>query len=246
MARAVLYDLDGVIIDSRALVAATLSDVTMAALGHRPAPHAVGKVVGLPPVRALQVLGVADAARVFDSCFDRAYATRADQATVVPGMVAVMRQLRAAGIRQAVVTLQRRHRLELLALDEVHEQMDAVVTFEDAPPKPAPDGVSLALQKLDVPAGLAWFVGDTGTDIAAAHAAGVPAAAVTWGYTPGEHLLQAGADVLLARPEQIIALALPGPADPVGCDRQRRAAIVGGGSNRSRSTADGEHGGSAS
>ncbi|TWJ24743.1 HAD family hydrolase [Micromonospora endolithica] len=213
-----LYDLDGVIVDSRALVAAALSDVATNVLGRRPEPDAVTEVIHLPPVQALGVLGVTDPIEAFDDGFDDAYATHAGEAALVPGIVQVMRRLHLQGVRQAVVTLQRRHRLALLNLGDVATLMDTFVTFEDAKPKPAPDPVLTALARLDVAPRAAWFVGDTVTDIIAGHAAGVRVAAAAWGYSTAEVLQQAGADVVLTDPTQITTVALTEVAVAVSYD----------------------------
>jgi histidinol-phosphate aminotransferase len=83
-----------------------------------------------------------------------------------------------------------------------------VVTMEDAPAKPNPAPVLLALQRLGVRE--AWLLGDTVDDVRAARAAGV----VPIGYiAPGEPpesatelLLRAGAARVLAKPEDLQAL----------------------------------------
>ncbi|MQA26742.1 MAG: HAD-IA family hydrolase [Micromonosporaceae bacterium] len=209
MVQAVLYDLDGVILDSRDLVATTLTSVAASALGDAPDAEAVGRVLSLPPVEALAALGVPDAAQAFDDGFDAAYAIHAHQARLVPGVVSGMRRLRAAGLRLGLVTLQRRHRLAMLPLQEVLDLFDVTVAFEDAAPKPAPDGVLGALGLLGVPPAQAWFIGDSPTDIAAGRAAGVTAAGASWGYYAAETLWEAWADPILYDPGQITTILLP-------------------------------------
>ena len=53
----------------------------------------------------------------------------------------------------------------------IEELIPAVVCMEDAPLKPSPDPVRLAMERLGVR--YAWMVGDTADDVAAARAAGV-------------------------------------------------------------------------
>lgn len=218
MTRAMLYDLDGVILDSRALVAATLTDVAAERLGSPPPPTAVADVIHLPPVDALRMLGVVDPAQAFDDHFDTIYATHASRAALVPGILPVLCQFRRAGVRQAVVTLQRRHRLDMVNLGEVRDLIDTFVTYEDATPKPAPDAVLAALDRLGATAARAWFVGDTPTDVAAGHAAGVRVAGATWGYSTAETLERAGADLLISHPGQITTTTLADRSVTVGYD----------------------------
>ena len=165
MIHAVLYDLDGVVVDSRATVIDTLQDVARTALGRIPTRQQVQHLAYLPPVRALAALGVHHAVEVFDAHFDAAYARHARKAALVPGITAAMGRIRMAGCRQAIVTLQRRHRVNLLDLGEVQDLVDTIVCFEDAPPKPAPDPIWLALGRLGVATDQACFIGDTASDI---------------------------------------------------------------------------------
>jgi HAD superfamily hydrolase (TIGR01549 family) len=63
----------------------------------------------------------------------------------------------------------------------VADLFSALVCMEDAPPKPNPAPVLLAMERLGV--STAWMVGDTPDDLRAARAAGVLPIAVT---APGD------------------------------------------------------------
>ncbi|MGH3681841.1 MAG: HAD family hydrolase [Natronosporangium sp.] len=251
MVKAVLYDLDGVILDSRDLVAATLSSVAASVLGDAPEAEAVAYVLSLPPVEALAALGVPDPAQAFDERFETAYAVHAHRARLVPGVVAGMRRLRASGLRLGLVTLQRRHRLANLPIQEVLGLLDVTMTFEDAAPKPAPDAVLGALDRLGVPPAQAWFIGDSPTDIAASRAAGVTAVGASWGYCAAETLREAGAEPILSDPGQITAILLPDGDAAMRYDRSAHG-ITARGPHHRRLRSDtvrelhGEHGGTAS
>ena len=132
--------------------------------------------------------------------FERCYRTLRDTETalVTPAM------LRAWGkrFRLAAVTGRPRadaaHALTRFGFDGC---FDAVVVREDAPLKPDPAPVRLALQRLAVQS--AWMLGDTVDDIAAARAAGVvPIGVVAPGSDPAAAvatLRGAGAARVLAR-----------------------------------------------
>ncbi|MEV7087787.1 HAD-IA family hydrolase [Streptomyces sp. NPDC093085] len=77
------------------------------------------------------------------------------------------------------------------------ELLDVVVTRQDAPPKPAPDGLHLALSRVNVTPERAVFIGDSPSDMTAARAAGVVALGAVWGWHPPGALRAAGADHLL-------------------------------------------------
>ncbi|MFI5936260.1 HAD family hydrolase [Actinoplanes sp. NPDC051494] len=230
MIHAVLYDLDGVIVDSQTAVVEALREVAGIALGILPPPEQVRRLAYLPPVQALTELGVADASRVFDAHFDTAYAAHARKSRLVPGMTAAMWRIRMAGRRQAIVTLQRRRRVNLLPLGEVHDLVDTIVCFEDATPKPAPDPLWLALDRLHIPPGHACFIGDTASDIQAGKAAGVPVYGAVWGYRDAAALADAGTDGLLSQPADIVSLVLAERPVTVGYDSSAISMTVRSGS----------------
>jgi phosphoglycolate phosphatase len=49
-------------------------------------------------------------------------------------------------------------------------------------------------------------IGDSGVDMQTAHAAGVQAVGVTWGFRSREELVECGADVIVDTPKQILDL----------------------------------------
>lgn len=65
------------------------------------------------------------------------------------------------------------------------------------------------LRRTGVPAAAAVYIGDELRDIEAARAAGVTAAAVTWGYNRAEALRRAGPDLVFERIEDIQARLFP-------------------------------------
>ncbi|MFJ2249137.1 MULTISPECIES: HAD family hydrolase [unclassified Streptomyces] len=94
------------------------------------------------------------------------------------------------------VTVQDPDRLRWLLAPALSELLDVVVTRQDAPPKPAPDGLHLALSRLNTKPERAVFVGDSPTDMTAARAGGVLALGAVWGWHPPTALRAAGASHL--------------------------------------------------
>lgn len=72
------------------------------------------------------------------------------------------------------------------------------------PRKPDPtSALQVAAELGCAPARIA-FVGDTAIDMKTARAAGMRAVGVTWGFRPERELIGAGAQVVIARPEQLL------------------------------------------
>ena len=129
-----------------------------------------------------------------------------DRVTPYPGVTDMMRQLRAHGVRTALVTSKNREGawrgLRVTGLDDT---VDIVIGADDVKePKPHPEPVHAALQVLGSEAGEAVFVGDSVHDMASGRAAGVATAAVLWGpfrradleSTSPDHWLEKPADLL--------------------------------------------------
>jgi phosphoglycolate phosphatase-like HAD superfamily hydrolase len=199
----VLFDLDGVLVDSRDAVLATLAGVATAALGRRVT------VADLPPdaattprVEVLAGLGVAEPDALCEIWWEPALAT-APAPRVFPGALDGLMAIKDAGLATGLVTLQPRSRLPWLLAPVVLDLLDVTVCREDAAPKPAPDGVLLALAKLGVAPFEAVFVGDTAGDTAAARAAGVTPVGAGWGYAGPAVLTMAGAAIVLDDPTRI-------------------------------------------
>jgi pyrophosphatase PpaX len=111
-----------------------------------------------------------------------------------PGILEVLRRLRAEGRRLGIVTAKRRATVQLAfdALPELEPLFDVVVGSEDTERhKPDPAPLVHALSLLDAMPADAAYVGDSPFDLRAAKAAGMHAVAVTWGGIHDEERLRA-------------------------------------------------------
>ncbi|WP_431966398.1 HAD family hydrolase [Actinacidiphila sp. bgisy160] len=181
---AVLFDLDGVLLDSRRAMRRAILDVARAALG---APVDESRLPAgldhLPHHELLARLGVTDEETVFGAAWEEALALARWGASPFPDAAGVLRELAASGMAIGVVTMQPASRVARLVPAELSAYFGVVVGWGDAAPKPSGEGVLLALDRLGVPPGRACFVGDSPSDVAAAAAAGIPSIGAAWGYT---------------------------------------------------------------
>jgi len=83
----------------------------------------------------------------------------------------------------------------------IESAFQAVVGGDEAPRKPAPDGLLRICATLGARPQDALLVGDSAVDLATAKAAGVPVCAVTWGL--GERAALAPADYLCDTPMEV-------------------------------------------
>lgn len=201
--RAVLFDLDGVLLDSAAAVSVTIAAVATCATGRRHTPADLPPdALTLPRCDVLAQLGVEDPDAACERLWDGALAAAAPPA-LFPGVLDGLQTLRAAGVAVGVVTLQDRHRLGWLLPSGAADLFDVVIARGDAASKPAPDGVHAALDYLGVHPQHAALLGDSPGDVLAARRAGVLALGAAWGYNQPATLLQAGALHILRAPASI-------------------------------------------
>ena len=217
MLRALLLDLDGTLVDTpQAIVDVTQG--TLAALGLPPAdPQIIKDGIGLPlPVALAQLIGTgpvgaADAVEIYRVLW-RAQVTPRVPELVYPGVREGLAGLKRAGFRLAVVTGKAQDGADsTVAAAGLKEVLDVVLGYTSvANPKPAPDIVWLALEKLGLGAADAAIVGDSTLDLEMAGRAGMRSIAVTYGAVP-EAALRTAAPTWVAHsfPEVVrIALGL--------------------------------------
>ncbi|HHW65200.1 MAG TPA: phosphoglycolate phosphatase, partial [Rhodocyclaceae bacterium] len=192
--RAVLFDLDGTLLDTIADLA-DAANLTLAELG-RPARsqdeiHSfVGK--GIPHlVRRCMIEGTSATEAEIETAvtvFRRHYAVvNGARTTIYPGVIETLQTLRARDIRLAVVTNKAEaFTLPLLARMEIAHYFDTVVSGDTlAVKKPDPAVVRLACERLEVAPTEALMIGDSANDALAAQGAGIPVLLVTYGYSEG-------------------------------------------------------------
>ena len=128
----------------------------------------------------------------------------------------VLSALEEKGVPWGIVTNKPRYLSELLLENMQLDTRCAVLVCPDdvSRPKPDPEPMYAALEKLGIPRGAAAsviYVGDHIRDIEAGNAAGMPTILAAYGYIPPEdqnNLKKWGADYITETPEQLSKLLL--------------------------------------
>jgi len=173
--RAVLFDMDGVLVRSEEVWLQVLEAAGTRFRGRPVSRDEFAPTFGQGTQADLAVFGLDCTAAELDAFYELEFARRLDQLWVNPQARPLLQALADRGVARAVVTntagpLANRilERAELASLLPVRATSDLV-----AHPKPAPDLVVLALGALGLAPDQAWMVGDSPFDRAAARAAGV-------------------------------------------------------------------------
>lgn len=210
--RAVLFDLDGTLIDSAPDLAGTANDLRV--------------VHGLPPLPYEQLrpavgsgargmLGVAFGAAPGDAHYEplreaflSRYAERLLEATrVFDAMQPVLLALQSAGLPWGIVTNKAMRFVEPLLAGLDLQARAAVIIAGDTTPhiKPHPAPLLEAARRLNLDAGHCVYVGDDPRDVQAGRSAGMATLAAAWGYLgTGAAVDSWGADQILGQPGELL------------------------------------------
>ncbi len=203
---AVVFDLDGVLVNSFEVMREAFTIAYAEVVGDGPAPfEEYNKHLGRYFPDIMDIMGLPPA---MEGPFVRESYRLARQVPLFDGIPELLRELRARGLRLAVATgksgPRARNLLEQLGVLPLFDHV--IGSDEVARPKPAPDIVRMALHLLDVRPEDALMVGDAVTDLASARSAEVLAVAALWADIDEAALLAAGPDVVLNKPSDLLAL----------------------------------------
>jgi HAD superfamily hydrolase (TIGR01509 family) len=187
---AVIFDMDGTLIESAQVIPAAYIATVHALDGPTYSPQQVIDIysVGPPAAMLTELLGRPSRAHEVN-LYHEHLAARASGATVYPGVADALEALRAhVGLAVFSGASTRACRILLGGTDLLSFFSTVVGGDEVARPKPEPDGVELACERLGVESSAAAYVGDAPNDLEAARRSGAKAFAAAWGhlYAPTE------------------------------------------------------------
>lgn len=130
----------------------------------------------------------------------------------VPGMPETLEQLRQAGCRLGILTSNSVDNVDLfLRVNDQRERFDFIHVSRDVFGKDR--RVKALIRKYRLVPEQLIYVGDTDSDVLAAHKAGIRVAAVTWGYQARAQLEQARPTWLIETPLELVTLVHARPGE---------------------------------
>lgn len=130
------------------------------------------------------------------------------KSTVYPGLNAVLAKLRQMPIRLAVAT-NKQHNDAVKVVEHffgkgVFELISGV--RQNGPVKPDPAFAKEIMAEMKLTSDVFLLIGDSDVDIETAKSAKITSVGVTWGFRSRKDLTEAGADIIIDKPRQILKL----------------------------------------
>ena len=204
----VIFDVDGTLTRTNDLIFASFNHLAEKHLGRTFSSKEIIALFGPPEEGALaKVFGPANIDRLMDELLRFYSAHHTAMASLHEGMEPLLRFLKDRGMRLAVFTGKgsRTTRITLEALG-IESYFDLVVSGNDVlQHKPHPEGILRILAHFRVTAESALMVGDSISDIRAAHGAGVRIATVLWDAYDRAGVTAANPDCIFERVDEIHA-----------------------------------------
>lgn len=182
--KAVLFDLDGTLVDSLPLILKTFQ-ATMLQMDLHFNHEEVLSTVGLPLHDICNHLGGSRGKELFNRYLEHQDAIHDDYLDEYQGTTEMLKSLKEKGYRLGIVTSKRRVMAERgIKLTGFDSFIETLVALEDVPrAKPEAEPVLRALDNLRANPKDAVYVGDSPFDIQCGKKAGVKTIGVTWGVS---------------------------------------------------------------
>jgi phosphoglycolate phosphatase len=212
--KAVVYDLDGTLLDSVEDLADSMNNA-LERFGYP--PHATEKykyfvgdgmrtlVCRTIPADVQDEKTIGECLQVMKDEYGRRWAQKTKP---YPGIPELLKAVQEKGLKMAVLS-NKPHEFTGIIVEKllVGNHFDLVIGERPGiPKKPDPTGALKIAETLKVLPAEILYLGDTNTDMKTANAAGMFAVGVLWGFRQADELIANGAKVLLRKPLDLLEL----------------------------------------
>jgi len=197
--RAVIFDLDGTVVDSVELIIVSFQHAIREVLDREVSREEAVARVGRPLREQMEMFSPEHAEELVEVYREFNHREHDRMLRLYEGIRQLLEDLRAAQVKVGLVTSKSRYTTQMaFDLTGIEGYFEAsVCADESAGNKPSPAPVLACLEQLGIGSDSAVYIGDSPADIQAARAAGVAAIAVSWGVFAAERLAAEKPDLLV-------------------------------------------------
>ncbi len=206
--QAVLFDLDGTLIDTVELILVSMRHATREVLGTAPADSVLMAGVGIPLIKQFREYAPEHADELLRVYREFNHIHHDAIAKAYPGTLEVLVELRSRGIPVGIVTSKGQVAATMgIDLFGLREFAEVIVTADDVEiHKPDPYPLAYAAAHLGADLRYCVYVGDSPHDMLAAISGGAISVAALWGAFPPDEVLAPGPDFALSDIRELPAL----------------------------------------
>lgn len=198
--KAVLFDLDGTLLDTRDMILDSFRYAYTTVLGADTLPpeDKLLAMVGIPLKEQMEIIAPNKSEELCAAYRENNARVHATMHQGFEGTEETLAALKQQGFRMAVITSKMHgsavHGLELEGIDGYFE---FVLGADDSElHKPNPEPLLMAAERMGLEPASCAYIGDSPFDMLAATSAGMYAVGAVWGMFTQQELLDAGADIL--------------------------------------------------
>jgi pyrophosphatase PpaX len=197
--KAVVFDLDGTLVDSVELITVSFQHAIREVLGREASREEAVQHVGTPLKEQMVRISPERADELVAVYRDFNHREHDRMLKLYDGILELLNDLTKAGCALGLVTSKSRPTTQMaFDLTGIEPYFDATVCCDEAPGnKPTAAPILYCLEHLGIAPADAAYVGDSPADIQAAHAAGVVAIGVTWGVFDTATLIAEKPEILV-------------------------------------------------
>lgn len=193
--KGVIFDIDGTLTSTNDLIFASFNFITKKYLGKTFSNEEILKWFGPTEDVILRKFCGDDYEKAREEYY-KFYSDNHFMADIYPGMKEILVRLKEEGVLLSIYTGKGREAASItLKKLGIYEYFDLIITGDEVKEhKPSPEGIEIFLKKYHLSKNDVIMVGDSPSDVKAAHAAGVKVASVLWDSLGKHHVLQMNSD----------------------------------------------------
>lgn len=193
--KGIIFDIDGTLTSTNDLIFASFNFITKKYLGKTFSNEEILKWFGPTEDVILRKFCGDDYEKAREEYY-KFYSDNHFMADIYPGMKEILVQLKEQGVLLSIYTGKGREAAAItLKKLSIYEYFDLIITGDEVKEhKPSPEGIEIFLKKYHLSKNDVIMVGDSPSDVKAAHAAGVKVASVLWDSLAKHHVLQMNSD----------------------------------------------------
>jgi len=208
MLKALLFDFDGTLLNTNDLIIQTFMHVLEERFPGQYKPEDCLRFIGPSLKETFEEITPNEVEEMIEKYRQWNHEHHDELITEFDGVIETLEELRALGIRLAIVSTKRRDTIKRgLSIMGANDYFEFLVGTEDVKNvKPDPEPVLLAIEKLGVSKEDVMMIGDNHHDILAGKNAGVKTAGVAWSLKGEEYLKEFNPDYILQHMSDLLSI----------------------------------------